>query len=296
MTVAPWRPCAAASRTALTRFAVVLFSRKGSTMNAMNKPLAVASLIVTLASPALAVQYDFLTVTGNGIAGNAASTTFTSNNANGFITVSHFFPQNVWGLQDNDNPAIFPSNFSNTFTGTGNVQGHLAQSMYNAQSVVTFDLTNYNLSNTTVFGMWNTTDEVTAPPPGPGGGGGPPVYQIQLLDINNVQVNPFTFNPVGQQDNQTQVQAHTQMLMNPSTGEITFGAVINNSGTHTDAMFWDGIPTGTQQIIVYGDLPALNTVGDGVGYYFAEAIPEPTSLTLLALPVIVLLTRRRQRC
>ena len=73
------------------------------------------------------------------------------------------------------------------------------------------------------------------------------------------------------------------MVMNTSTGEITPGALINSFGTHTDAAFWDNIPVGTKQIIVYGNLPPLNTLGDGVGYYFAEVVPEPSSFAFSVL-------------
>ena len=254
--------------------------------------IALFSVIACLSSitAALAVQYDFLTVSGNGIGGNAATSQFMSSNGNGVISVSHSFSAPAGaGSSDNINTAIFPSQFTTLFPGTGQVQGHLAQTVYNYQSVITFDLTGYNLSPTTVFGMWNTTDEVTASP------GGPYVYQVQLIDAGNVQVNPTSFNLIGNQNNQTQVQARHQLVMNTSTGEITFGATLNPSGTHTDAAFWDNIPAGTKKIIVYGDLPPLNTIGDGVGYYFAEVVPEPASGAVSACGLLSLgvLGRRR---
>ena len=77
------------------------------------------------------------------------------------------------------------------------------------------------------------------------------------------------------------------------TGEITFGALLNASGTHTNASFWDQIPAGTKQIVVYCDLPQLNSIGDGVGYYFAEVVPEPASFGALALSGLLLLRRAR---
>lgn len=238
--------------------------------------LACAAVAFGLGATAQAASYDFLTVSGNGIGGNAASSTFTSPNGNGFITVTHSFSPGGAGAADNINTLIYPSQFTTLFPGTGLVQGHLAQTVYNNTSVVTFDLTNYNLSASTVFGMWNTTDEVTAPI-GPGGGS-TPVYQVQLIDSSSNQVNPTTFNLIGNQDNQTQVAGRHQMVMNTSTGEITFGALLNPFGTHTDAAFWDNIPLGTKKIIVYGNLPPLNNIGDGVGYYFAETVPTPTAL------------------
>ena len=131
-----------------------------------------------------AAQYGFLPVTPTG----TNTSKFTSSNGNGFINVSDTFPNGGAGAQNNNNAAIFPSQFTTLFPGTGQVQGHLAQTVYGHTSTVTFDLTNYNLSASTVFGMWNTTDEVTAP------AGGSPVYRIQLIDSNNNQVNPTTFN------------------------------------------------------------------------------------------------------
>lgn len=140
---------------------------------------------------AQASQYDFLSVSGNNLMGNAASTTFTSNNKNGVITVSHIFssPAAV-GYADNDNKLIFPSQFSILFPGTGQVQGHLAMTVYGDPnspipggniytSQVIFDLTGYkaNLSNLK-FGIWNTTDEVALP-----------AYNVQMLDVNSKLVS-----------------------------------------------------------------------------------------------------------
>jgi hypothetical protein len=244
--------------------------------------LATVALTLGAAETALAVQYDFLPITPTG----ALTSTFTSNNGNGVITVTDSFSAGGAGASNNNNAAIFPSQFTNLFPGTGQVQGHLAQTVYGHTSVVEFNLTGYNLSSSTVFGIWNTTDEVTAPV------GGAPVYRVQLIDAGGFQVNP-TFNYINNQDNQTQVTGRHQLLMS-GTGEITFGALINGgAGTHTDAAFWDQIPAGTKKILVYADLPPLNPIGDGVGYYFAEVhIPEPASLGALAAGGVVLLRRR----
>jgi hypothetical protein len=237
-------------------------------------------------SLARAVQYNFLPCATTG----AATSKYTSLNLNGVINVTDTFSPGGAGGADNNNALIFPSQFTTLFPGTGQVQGHLAQTVYNHTSQVTFDLTAYTLSSSTVFGIWNTTDEVTAPP------GGPPVYQVQLLDAANNLKPPITFNLIGNQDNTTQVAGRHQLLMNLSTGEITFGALLNAGGTHTDAAFWDNIPLGTKEIIVNGNLPPLNNIGDGVGYYFAEvAIPEPASgVAKLSVATLWSLRRRRE--
>jgi hypothetical protein len=225
-------------------------------------------------SASLAMPYDFLTVSGNNVSGNGAFSTFTSNNGNGVINVTHFFPSSggAGGL-DNINTAIYPSQFTTLFPGTGLVQGHLAMTVYDNTSQVTFDLTGYTgYLPELVFGIWNTTDEVTLP-----------AYNIQLLNSTNVFVPPAMFNYIGNQDNQTQVAGRHKMQLNTLTGDITAPTLINAGGIHTDAMFFDGVPTGTQQIVVTAHLGPLNTIGDGVGYYFAETVPEPSSFALFAL-------------
>lgn len=243
----------------------------------------------------LGAPYDFLSVSGNNVAGNGASTTFTSNNSNGVITVTHNFssPAAV-GYGDNNNALIYPSQFTTLFPGTGLVQGHLAMTVYGDPnspqpggnintSTVVFNLTGYtgNLS-TLVFGIWNTTDEVTLP-----------VYDVKIKDAGNNIVAP-TFNLIGNQDNQTQV-AGSHMMQMDAFGNITAPTPLGGS-THTDAIFFDNIPFGTQEIIVTANLPQLNLIGDGVGYYFAEPIPEASSLILSALGAmggVALFLRRR---
>jgi hypothetical protein len=247
---------------------------------------AIAVLVST--STTLAA-YTFLTVSGNNIPGNPAFSQFAG--ANGTILVTHSFSAGGAGPQDNLNSAIIPSNFSTipAFTGTGNVDGHLAQTQYGATSKVTFTMA-YAITPNTVFGMWNTTDEVAQP-----------AYRIELINASNVAVPPTTFNQVGTGDNTgaAGVQGRHQMVMNPATGDVSFGAVINGgSGIHTNALFWDKIPPGTKAINVYGTLGQLpgNNVGDGVGYYFAELVPEPGSMMLGAIGLCfagMLRSRRR---
>jgi len=245
--------------------------------------LLVLTIVCVWTSEVRAAQYDFLSVSGNNVPGNAASTTFSSNYLNGNIAVSHFFsaPAAV-GYADNDNALIFPSQFTTLFPGTGQVQGHLAMTVYGDPgnpggniytSQVVFTLTGYTgYLPDLAFGLWNTTDEVALP-----------AYNIQLLDASNTIVPPTTFSLIGNQDNQTQVAGKHQMQLNTITGDITAPTLINAGGTHTDAMFFKGIPIGTKQIIVTANLPPLNTIGDGVGYYFAEIVPEPSSFVLLGI-------------
>jgi len=54
------------------------------------------------------------------------------------------------------------------------------------------------------------------------------------------------------------------------------------------------IPLGTQEIIVTGTLPALNNLGDGVGYYFVET-PEPSTFVLGGLGILGLAAAARRR-
>jgi len=261
-------------------------------------PLALA-LLSSWSSAAQAVQYDFLTVSGNWPqTGNAAATTFSSNNLNGVITVSHVFssPAAV-GYADNDNALIFPSDFTSLFPGTGQVQGHLAMTVYGDPnspggnintSQVIFDLTAYTgYLPDLIFGIWNTTTEV-----------GSPVYNVQLKDASNVIVSPSTVTVYGNADNtgSAGVLGYHQMLFTPSSGDISFSnAVLNNSGVHTDATFLHRLPLGTKEIIVTANLPPLNTIGDGVGYYLAEqVIPVPPAVWLFGSALGVMGWMRRK--
>ncbi len=244
--------------------------------------LAIALAGATSAS--LAATYSFLTVSGNGISGNAATSQFTG--TNGVINVTHAFSSGGFSINDNQNGLIFPSGFPINFPGTGQVQGHLASTNYNHQSTVTFILTNYSASDT-VFGIWNATNRTTLPP-----------YRLEMIDSNSILGPPTTFQPfgTGNEDN-TLLAGHQNLDMNLTTGVISAGAVINASGTHTNAGFWK-IPKGIKQIIVHGDLgPALNgEPDDGVGYYFAErVVPEPGTCLLLVSSVVGLALGRRRR-
>ena|SRR5450432_1525778 len=230
--------------------------------------------------PVLAVSYDFLTVATTG----TNSSEFTSLHGNGVIDVSDTFSAGGAAALENANTAIFPSQFLTLFPGTGQVQGHLFQENVNSTSTATFDLTGYNLSTSTVFGVWNMTDEASG------------LYTLQLVDASNNVTSPTSFNLIGNQDNETQVAGKHRLVLDTSTGKFNVGALINASGTHTDAVFFDNIPAGTKKIIVSGSLPNLTT-GDGVGYYFAELVPEPSSLVVSVLAPLMLgiFARKRTR-
>ncbi len=256
----------------------------------------VLAILCGWTSAVLAAPYTFMSVSGTNVPGNGTTvSTFTSGLGNGIITVDHnsTTPNSLgnWGTQDNINSAIIPSKFATLFPGTGNVQGHLAQSMYGDPSTpvgspgpipntttVTFDLTPYNgYLPDLIFGIWNTTIEV-----------GSPVYNVQLKNASNAIVSPSMVTIFGNDDNTgtAGVLGYHQMLFSPSSGDITFSnAVLNGSGIHTDALFFYGIPVGFKEIIVTATLPALNNLGDGVGYYFVET-PEPSTLLLAALGLL----------
>lgn len=283
--------------------------RPSLTTAALNFRIARLCLILTVvgwfASAAMAAPYTFMSVSGTNVPGNGvAVSTFTSGLSNGFITVDHnsTTPNSLgnWGAQDNINSAIIPSMFSTLFPGSGNVQGHLAQSMYGDPNppagfpapvpnvtTVTFDLTTYTgYLPKLAFGIWNTTTEV-----------GAPVYNVQLMDASNAIIAPSMVNILGNDDNTgtAGVLGLHQMIFTPSSGDITFNnAILHNGGIHTDALFFDGVPTGTKQIIVTATLPALNNLGDGVGYYFAET-PEPSTFVLAGLGLLGLAARACRR-
>ena len=195
--------------------------------------------------------YSFLPITSSFGTGNLTFAQFTSSNFNGIITVSHSFSAGGVGPDDNNNPLIFPSNYSAIpgFAGTGNVQGHLAQTLYGNTSKVTFNMLGYNITPSTVFGMWNTTDEVAQP-----------AYRIELINSIGNPVPPTTFTTFGTGDNlgAAGVLGRHQMVLNAATGDISAGATINGgAGIHTNALFWNNIPAGTKAINVYGTLGQL---------------------------------------
>ena len=259
-------------------------------------------------SAALAIPYSFMSVSGTNVPGNGtAVSTFTSGLGNGIITVDHnsTTPNSLgnWGTQDNINSAIIPSKFATLFPGSGNVQGHLAQSMYGDPNpprafrppipnvtTVTFHLTTYTgYLPALVFGIWNTTTEV-----------GQPVYNVQFMDASNAIVSPSTVSILGNDDNTgtAGVLGLHQMLFTPSSGDITFSnTILNNSGVHTDALFFNGIPVGTQGNHRDRHTTRAEQLGDGVGYYFAEPVPEPSTFVLGGLGAmgIWIATRRRKQ-
>jgi hypothetical protein len=270
------------SRTTI-RFRVATLRKLFLTRAGQRLALLAAVACVTPAAPAVAVQYQFLQVTDNGLPGNLGTAQFMSLQGNGVINVTRTFTPGGFGPNDNDTAAIFPSQFLALFPGTGQVEGHLTQTNVNSASVVTFDLTGYNLSSSTVFGIWNIIDQTA------------PLYHVELIDAGNAVQPPTTFSLIGNQDNETQVAGRSKLVLDNATGDLILGGVINAGGTHTDAAFWNNIPAGTKQIIVRGNLPALNT-GDGVGYYFAEiVIPEPSSLICLAAGLLCLTPLARRR-
>jgi hypothetical protein len=229
------------------------------------------SLMLSTCDSAFA-GFDFLTITATG----QFTSRFDSPNGNGFINVTDTFISGTPGPNENDNAAIFPSRFPIHFPGSGDVQGHLFQSLQNTTSVVTFDLSNYNLTASTVFGIWNIIDETTQTP----------VYRIELIDSNSVAHAPTTFHLIGNENNASQVAGRHSIVLDNATGNLQIGSLINPFGVHTDAAFWDQIPVGTKAIKIYGNLPNTST-GDGVGYYFVEphapSVPEPSSLVLLGM-------------
>jgi hypothetical protein len=252
--------------------------------------VALAAAIVFWASSALRAQdYEFLTVSGNGVSGDLAFAQFDSNCERGFIRASHHFSPGGAGPFDNLDQFVDQSRFPAVFPNiTGDVEGHIVSTHYGASSLVTFNLSGYQLGPDTIFGMWNTTSDAVQPP-----------YRVELLVNNNAVVPTFTQYGTGDNTGADGVPGRHQMVFNTITGEISAGAVINGGGTHTNALFWNKIPAGTTEIRVYGNLSPIpgNTLGDGVGYYFAEiCVPEPASFAIagMGLSCLATLTRRRR--
>ncbi len=91
----------------------------------MKTPVAIALVWVWGVASSASASYDFLTITGNNLGGNAAFSQFQSLNGNGMIDVTHSYSAGSPAALDNINTAIFPSQFEALFPGTGQVQGHL---------------------------------------------------------------------------------------------------------------------------------------------------------------------------
>src|SRR5687768_3499314 len=93
----------------------------------MRTSLAIALVLVSGVNSFALASYDFLTVTGNSLGGNAAFSQFNSLNGHGVITVTHSYSAGSPGSgTDNVNSLISPSQFEALFPGTGQVDGHLS--------------------------------------------------------------------------------------------------------------------------------------------------------------------------
>src|SRR4051794_31844458 len=96
-----------------------MFSKSITTINriafvttgASKSRLAIATATIFVASTSVSfAAYSFLSVSGNNVGGNAAISQFTG--TNGVISVTHMFSAGGNGPDDNNNPLIFPSNFT----------------------------------------------------------------------------------------------------------------------------------------------------------------------------------------
>ena len=200
-------------------------------------------LAVSLAAvPARAVNYDFLPV---NIVGAGAK--FSSQNGYGYITVT-----NIGGPFLGLNNTTYVSKFPNLFPASTTVPGWLAQADNNAIYTNTFYLNNYNLSPSTVFGIWNITEESNS-------------YRIDLFDAAGNAILPtlnfmnFDYDFPGYIG-----WYHMVLSLSGYLGTYQFKA----SGTDCDAAFWNKIPPQTKKIVVTGTLGANNA--DGVVFYFGE--------------------------
>jgi len=208
--------------------------------------LATCSFAVVVTPAVFTNGYDFLPVTITG-----AGAKFSSLNGNGFITVT-----NTGGPFLGFNNTVWTSQFPNLFPASATAPGWIAQADNNAALTNTFYLANYNLSNSTVFGIWNTTEETST-------------YRIRLLDGAGNQLAPvFNWNFIGYDDDALSgnIGWH-HIVVNPVTGFLT-PTQYTTFGTDCDAAFWDNLPLNTKQIVVTGNLGANNA--DGVVFYFAE--------------------------
>ena len=232
-------------------------------------PAGKCSFTVTVV-PFSSGVYDFLPVTIPGTGGK-----FTSPNGNGFITA-----QTAGGPFMGLNNTAYSSKFPNLFPASGVVQGYLAQADINAFYTVTFDLSNYALSPSTVFGIWNITEETD-------------LYKVEVFTCANTPVAPpFPpyFNFMGWDDDALSGNiGWYHMTLNPTTGFLST-APFQASGLDCDAAFWNNLPPNACKIVVTGRLgPA-----DGVVFYFAEpkpccdiACPKDITVTTCATGVVV---------
>ena len=125
-----------------------------------------------------------------------------------------------------------------------------------------------------------------------------PVYNVQLMDASNAIVSPSTVNILGNDDNTGTTgvpRLASDAYFTPCRRHHVPNTILNNSGVHTDALFFNRLPLGTQEIIVTATLPALNNLGDGVGYYFAEPVPEPAAFVLGGLGAMGIWIAKRRR-
>ncbi len=205
--------------------------------------------------------YDFLPVTIPGVGGK-----FTSPNGNGFITA-----QTAGGPFLGLNNTMYPSQFTNLFPASGVVQGYLAQGDDSAFYTVTFDLQNYALSPSTVFGIWNITEETGS-------------YKVEVFSCAPALIAPpFTsyFDFMGYDDNALDGNiGWFHMTLNPASGFLSTSQ-FKAAGIDCDAVFWTNLPPNACKIVVTGRLGPQ----DGVVFYFAEPKPCceitcPTNLTV----------------
>lgn len=215
-------------------------------------------LLATAASVAAAVSsgattYSFLSCTVT----DSVVSTYTSVNGYGYITETQSNAMNadVWTAQ-------FPTNFP----GSGSVQGVRVIGGIGATFTITFELSNYsNFSASTVFGFYNIIDDNLG------------TYKIELFDAgNNTIAPPFTWHLIANEDDALHPQAATHIVLDPSSG--VFSTQVYQSGVHSDAAFWDQIPSNTRKIVITG---MLGPSADGTVPFFAEPQP-PFAITSIA--------------
>jgi hypothetical protein len=210
---------------------------------------ATCSQTVTVAAP-----LTFFT----GIINSPKTSTYTSPYGNGNITLS------ASGNANND-PSLWSSKFPTLFPGANNTWANPAQAVRvigSGDFTITVDLTQYhNLSPGFVVGFYNIQDNLN-----PGG------YSMAAFNQSSVQISPpFGWNLIGNEDDFLHLGASAHMQLNPNG---TFLSAHYQSGSGSDAAFWNQIPPDTATIVISGNLPSTS---DGVVLYFAE--PAPPILT-----------------